>query len=266
MLINKLLARLGPVLRGRRLGLDDDAYSGPALHVVSATRLPEQTFWESSHLGVSLRRANFVTPIRHTIAFENSRGLAAVYNSALDTLADSEAAVFVHDDAALQDFFLPHRVADGLERFDLIGVAGSARPTADHAGWRVRWASGQPAATDVQPEGHALEESGAVNHLLPTHEYISRYGPVPRRVALLDGLFLAARVSTLRRSGARFDEQFRFHFYDLDFCRTCVARGLTLGTWPIALGHASRGGYNSPAWVEALDAYRAKWGVTAPQP
>ena len=261
-----LLAHLRQSFSARRAQRGrDSAYRGPTIHIVSATRLAEKAFWETSQLGVSLRRAEFIMPMRHTIAFENHRGLAAVYNSTLDRLDNNEAVVFVHDDVALYDFFLPHRVADGLAQFDLIGVAGSVNPLADHAGWAVRLPLGQSNPTDALPDGYVLDVSGAVNHLSATHEFISRFGPAPRRVALLDGLFLAARVSTLRRRKVRFDERFQFHFYDLDFCRTCVAHGLKIGTWPIALGHASRGGYTSPGWIAAVAEYRAKWGITEPR-
>lgn len=268
MLISKLLANfakpLAKSLQYRWSG-EPSGYTGPPLHVVSATRLPETAFWETSHLGLSFRRADFIMPLRHTIAFENSRGLSAIYNSAIDAMDPDEIAVFVHDDVVLYDFFLPHRVTQGLQHFDVIGVVGNAAPKSDHAGWGARLPPGCQQPIHEQAEGEVPQHSGAVNHLFPTHELASRFGLAPRRVSLLDGLFLAARVSTLRRHNVRFDERFAFHFYDLDFCRTCVAQGLKLGTWPIALGHASAGSYGSPAWHSALAGYRAKWGMKAPR-
>ena len=242
---------------------DSVGYTGPGIHVVSATRLPEAAFWSDSLLGVSLRRIDYLVPIRHSIAFENRAGLPSVYNAALSAMAVDEVAVFVHDDVTAYDFHLPHRISEGLRSFDVIGAAGHAAPAADHAGWLLRLAPGadQPVADD---ETTTDGPSGCVNHLLPTHELLSRFGPAPRRVALLDGLFLAAPVATLRRHGIVFDERFAFHFYDLDFCRTCTGRGLRLGTWPLALGHASTGSFDSPAWKAGLAAYRDKWGMTAP--
>lgn len=85
------------------------------------------------------------------------------------------------------------------------------------------------------------------------------YGTIPGECVLLDGLFLAAKAGALRRADIRFDERFRFHFYDIDFCRTCHGAGLRLGTWPIAVTHASQGRFESPKWREALRDYRAKW-------
>ncbi|HYL16741.1 MAG TPA: hypothetical protein VEV41_27140 [Terriglobales bacterium] len=54
-----------------------------------------------------------------------------------------------------------------------------------------------------------------------------------------------------------FDSQ--FHFYDLDFCRVCRQKELSLGTWPIAVTHASGGSFGSPQWLEARVLYEKKW-------
>jgi GT2 family glycosyltransferase len=81
----------------------------------------------------------------------------------------------------------------------------------------------------------------------------------------MDGVFLAVKKATLLSHGLRFDPRFDFHFYDLDFCRTARDLGLRLGTWPIALTHQSRGGYNTPAWNEKARMYLEKW-ADADQP
>ena len=86
------------------------------------------------------------------------------------------------------------------------------------------------------------------------------FGPIVGECELLDGVLLAARASGLRQAGVRFDPRFRFHFYDLDFCRTARAAGLHLGTWPIALTHRSSGNPYSDEWNAALELYREKWG------
>ena len=259
-----LLARLGKSLfasQSRMGNAADIGYTGPGIHFVAATRLTEAAFWRDSLLGVSLRRIDYLVPVRHTIAYENRNGLPAVYNAALAAMGPDDVAVFLHDDVTIYDFHLPHRLAEGLRQFDVIGPVGHAAPAADHAGWLQRM---QPGADKPYAADNDSGTSGCVNHLLPAHELLSRYGPSPRRVALLDGLFIAAPVATLRQHCIDFDERFSFHFYDVDFCRSCLARGLRIGTWPIALGHASTGAFGTPEWHAGLAAYRNKWGVTAP--
>jgi hypothetical protein len=192
--------------------------------------MTKKAFWETSLLGVSLRRANLNIPIRHTVAYENRAGLPSIYNAALDAMDADETAVFVHDDVVLYDFFLPLRLHDSLRCFDVIGSVGNAKPAANHCSWYLRLPVGQDTIVTDQPNEAGDGVSRAINHLFPTRDLFSNFDPPPRRVALLDGLFLAARVSTLRRRGVRFDEKFDFHFYDLNFSRTCVSRGLKIST------------------------------------
>jgi GT2 family glycosyltransferase len=112
-----------------------------------------------------------------------------------------------------------------------------------------------------RPSPHQRTLSGGIQHGAPDASVASRYGDVPAEVRLLDGVFLAARAATLVDAGVRFDARFPFHFYDTDFCRTCEKAGLRLGTWPIALTHASSGeSWAGEAWDAAYRLYLDKWG------
>jgi GT2 family glycosyltransferase len=64
----------------------------------------------------------------------------------------------------------------------------------------------------------------------------------------------------LAAKGLRFDTQFEFHCYDLDFCRQASQRGLRIGTWPIAVTHNSGGNFKSESFKRAARQYLAKWG------
>jgi GT2 family glycosyltransferase len=89
---------------------------------------------------------------------------------------------------------------------------------------------------------------------------LNKFGPWPADCELLDGVFMAARVAMLRRTGLRFDERFDFHFYDLDFSRAARQCGLKIGTWPIHVLHASKGNLQDPRWKANLERYTGKWG------
>lgn len=245
-------------MRGSPRRMASEGYQGPKIHIVSATRLNQMEFLATAHLAKTLPNIEQLFPIARAITYENRVGLPQIYNTALDTLPDSDIAVFVHDDVLIYDCFLPQRLVDGLTQFDVIGVAGSIHPTADQVNWCFRLPEGEQTLVSIEQ----ARASGAVTHILPAGEMFSVFGATPRRVALIDGLFIAARVGTLRRANVRFDERFRFHFYDIDFCRTCASKGLTIGTWPIALGHGDRGNFTSPTWLEGLAVYRDKWGKT----
>jgi GT2 family glycosyltransferase len=221
------------------------------IEIVGATRMAKDDFWARSALGRSLVRLESDERWVPRIAFENRRGLPEVYNERIDIDTEHDVLVFLHDDVWLDDAFFGERLLAGLERFDVIGVAGNKRRVPRQVGWKL---------LDEAPTEDALSNlSGTVCHGKEPCGTLSYFGPAPAAVELLDGVLIAARRSTLRRCGLRFDPSFRFHFYDLDFCRSARARELELGTWPISITHQSEGHFGTPDWFAGLGTYRAKW-------
>lgn len=218
--------------------------------IVAATLKNRVQFARGSYLGRSLRRLAFDERIKSSITYGNTRGLPSVFNRQIVAKNENKILVFTHDDVRIDDYWLSTRLDEGLRAFDVIGVAGNRRRRANQASWAFT----APGRWD-RPENL----SGAVAHIQGSSEAVSFYGDPKRKCKLLDGVLIAVRASALIASGLRFDEEFDFHFYDLDFCRTAQRHGLTLGTWPIALTHASGGSFGSPDWEEALRRYRLKW-------
>lgn len=219
---------------------------------VTATRQSAEEFKKESPLHLSLVRIAQIDPIKLLFFADNKRGLPEVYNEAIDKAQDDEIVVFVHDDVWIDDWHIATRLKEGLERYDVIGVAGN---TVRHPGQEAWWFGAQPRQRDFTPA------SGAMNHGKPGAANVIRYGTfagTPAEVKLMDGVFLAAKAGTLKKANVRFDPQFRFHHYDIDFCRSCEAAGLRMGTWPIAMTHAS-GGKLSADWELGCQQYLAKW-------
>lgn len=186
------------------------------------------------------------------VSFENHRGLPDIFNARILAPDSHDLLVFVHDDVWITDFFLADRVAEGLDRYDVIGVAGNRRRVPYQPAWaftdnRFTW----------DDRGNL---SGSVAHGTNPFGPISFFGAAPADCEMLDGVFLAARKSLLRANGVLFDPCFDFHFYDMDFCRSARQKGLRLGTWPICLTHQSGGAFGSEKWIEKYRAYLAKWG------
>ena len=180
----------------------------------------------------------------------NESGLPVCYNSALDDCAGSDAIiVFAHDDVTIGDVFLREKLAVAFEKhgYAIAGIAGSSQFNTNPDGPLTKW---------CQPPDSAW--SGAVEHDLPGGlKYMTSFGPTPRRCVVLDGLFLA--VDTARIGKLRFDEQFAFDFYDVDFCLSAHCAGLALGTIDIYVNHRSAG-IASASYYEAQQKFRAKWG------
>jgi GT2 family glycosyltransferase len=222
------------------------------IEVVSATRLDEGGFWQRSPLGRSLKRLECDSRLVPRIAFNNTSSLPDVYNARISSSNPNEIVVFVHDDVWIGDHFLADRVIEGLVSYDVIGVAGNRRRLPAQPCWCF--------LTAKFDWDDALNLSGAVGHGESAFGPVSFYGPAPAECELLDGVLLAARVATLRTSNVLFDPRFRFHLYDVDFCRRARQQALRLGTWPICITHRSGGQFGSPDWTAGYRDYLAKWG------
>lgn len=221
------------------------------LRIIAATRHDRAGF-HSTLLGGSISRCLQPGAVAAKIAFQNSLGLPVVYNAALDQADEDDTLLFVHDDVSLDDWLVGERIREGLERFDVVGVVGNRRRAPRHSGWA--FIGEERTHEDLQ------HLSGAIFQMNGPRRAVLRYGPAPAEVKLLDGVFLAVHARTLRASGVRFDPRFAFHFYDLDFCGSCEAVGLRMGTWPIAVSHGSMGSFGTTEWHQAYGEYRTKWG------
>ena len=226
----------------------------PIIEIVSATLKTEDDFWNHSALGLSLKRLQQDKRLRTHITYQNRLGLPEIYNRRIQVDDAADYLVFVHDDVWIDDFFLVNRVIEGLQSYDIIGVAGNKRRQPYQPSWAfVQHDGGLKVDT---PENF----SGSVAHGNEAFGQINIYGPAPAACELLDGLFLAASKDTLRKHGVLFDQRFNFHFYDLDFCRSAANFGLKIGTWPICLTHRSGGSFATPEWESGRTLYFDKWG------
>jgi predicted O-linked N-acetylglucosamine transferase (SPINDLY family) len=226
--------------------------SNRPLLIVSATRSSEQEFWSHSALGVSLKKHMALDGrLSANVAFENTRGLSEVFNEGIEKADGSAILVFIHDDVWIDEANFVDAVISGLKTFDVIGVAGNKRRVANQPAW---------AFIDNQfTWDESANLSGRVAHGQEAFGYINDYGAVPAACELMDGVFLAAKKSTLLNANVKFDPQFDFHFYDLDFCRSARLAGLKLGTWLVNLTHQSGGAFGSAGWVSKYQLYLDKW-------
>ena len=224
------------------------------IHIVTATRFSESDFWVKSALGESLKKIDVYKKFKYSIFYENNLGLSTVYNKAITDSKNYDILVFIHDDVFIdcKDFVI--KVTQGLINYDVIGVAGNTR----------LYSSMQPAWAFKEIKNNAFVWdwgflSGTVWHGKNPHGDKMYYGPVPMRCELIDGVMIAAKAKLLRKKNVYFDERFKFHFYDIDFCRTSTKAGLTIGTWPIELTHQSPGGFGTQQWQDGYSLYIKKW-------
>ncbi|MDO9324664.1 MAG: hypothetical protein Q7T80_06860, partial [Methanoregula sp.] len=152
------------------------------------------------------------------------------------------------------DYYWPKRVVEAVEMYQLAGLVGNKRRVAR----QPSWAYVDDSLTYDSPDNL----SGIMAHgsFFPPSN-INFYGRSCQQAKLLDGLMLISKSITFHDNAFRFDEQFDFHFYDLDICRQAECKNVSMGTWPIAVIHdsASRGAYQSIEWKRNYEKYIQKW-------
>lgn len=186
---------------------------------------------------------------------ENKKGLPNVYNKAINSLSWAnktdpyDCLLFVHDDVRIE-----HSTPfDVIEKFfnkgnSIVGLAGAST-----------YKPQEPALWHLASEQNSW--SGAVSHPYKDEQlYMTSFGPVPQRCLVMDGLFLAVDVEAFGK-GLRFDEQFTFHFYDIDFCLTANSKELKMTTAPIWCTHKSPGLQNAQdnTFVVSQERFLKKW-------
>jgi protein O-GlcNAc transferase len=222
--------------------------------IVSATRYVENDFWTKSALGQSLIAFRESSLIKFKLYFNNTQGLSYLYNDAINKSKFNDILIFVHDDVWIDDADWIENAKRGLGIYDLIGLAGNQRLSSEQPAWIFKSFTEKGFIHDTE------YLSGTVymgDNPMNKEEHF--YGNAPLDCKVLDGLFLCAKAKTLKLSKTFFDEQFEFHFYDMDFCRTAITHGLRLGTWNIKVVHQSMGAFGGSKWKEGYVKYLNKW-------
>jgi hypothetical protein len=224
------------------------------IRIICATPHSMQAF-EHTQLGTSLQVHRMLFELEIHVYDQNRLGLGMIYNQAIQQAAQDPALlVFVHDDVCILDWFWNHTLRSGLQQFDVVGLAGSSR----------RWPGQVSFSTlDVTGTQHEQSEhlSGIVAHGVQMPPVsVAVLGDCLKPCKLLDGMFLACDSRMLWRTGLRFDEQFEFHFYDMDFCRQAEQLGVSMGTVPITVLHGDgKSASVDEHWHHMHAAYLRKW-------
>ena len=147
----------------------------------------------------------------------------------------------MHDDVFITDAFLIEKLQVAFAQFDVVGLAGGADISLKSYGlWHLM----------CDPKTF----SGAVSHFDNSgKEFVTAFGSFGKRCLLLDGLFLAVNTKTAKK--VSWDENVKFHHYDLLFCLEANKLKLKLGTAPIYVTHESPGLKGFSEEFKKSDAY-----------
>lgn len=180
------------------------------------------------------------------IRIADARSMSEGYNRGASRAA-GEILLFCHDDIRILTRNAARTLAAAMERFDLLGVAGST--------WLrdPKWTlAGQPYLR------------GQVVHALPdrpgfTYSAYGVDGAEAGNIQALDGLFLVLRRDFWTEHP--FDEGYEgFHLYDIDLSFRCHLAGRRVGVCnDILIEHGSLGRYDA-AWRRAAEYFTARFG------
>ncbi len=169
-----------------------------------------------------------------TVVFKqnNTQSLHKIYNKAIDFALqeDVQRLVLVHDDVILENYS-ESKLDNLFEKFDVIGCAGTTEVKLT-----------QPALWHLMGGGFGSGNLyAAVAHGDENNKHMTAFGKYPKRVVLLDGVFLAIHRRVFEK--IRFDEDCpsKWHFYDLDYSMQCHKEGFKLGVGDILITHNSPG-------------------------
>jgi len=111
--------------------------SSAPVWIIAATQKTEEQFWESSALGRSLKWLMPLDARLHPhISCTNRRGLPEIYNAAIDAAPSDAVLVFMHDDVWIDHLTgFTKALDEGLQRFQVLGVAGNRRRQAHQPAW-----------------------------------------------------------------------------------------------------------------------------------
>lgn len=186
------------------------------------------------------------------IRIDDARSLAEGYNRGIEQ-GTGEIVVFSHDDVQILAPAFREELTAALDRYDLVGVAGSTRLAGP------QWTSGDAAERRqlvCYPAGATGDECSCA---LDGPSYEERnYGDIQA----LDGLFLAARrerLAELRFDAERYDG---FHLYDLDFSYRAWQAGWRLAVCPrLGLMHFSGGRFDD-VWRRYAEVFCEQHGLS----
>lgn len=180
------------------------------------------------------------------IRIPDARSMSEGYNRGARQ-AKGDIVVFCHDDIEILTPDFAARVADRLDQFDLLGVAGST--------WLrdANWSSAGFPYLRGQVV-HALTDRKGF-----TYSVFGLDGVTSDGIQALDGLFLAMRRDFCAAN--RFDEAYdNFHLYDIDLSFRCHLAGHRVAVCnDILIEHHSLGRFDA-SWKRAAEIFGARLG------
>lgn len=195
---------------------------------VVATTEDKQTFLKTKPLGLFLEKA---LVLNQTIIIENNKeGLPKIYNNFLTDEYKNDYVIFLHDDVLIDDLFCLEKIQMAFDKYDIIGLAGakSCNLNSEMCAWHLM--------------ANQSSYVGEVSHYSKDKKvWTTVFGPTDDRALVLDGLFIGVNVEKAIEKQLKWDENFKFHHYDISFCLRANFLKIKAGVFPLRVVHYGLG-------------------------
>jgi hypothetical protein len=219
------------------------------LLIVTCTKAKTDKQFQQRPIFESLKKQYDVnSKVDFFVFTDNQRGLSECYNEILNNSEHQDKVVlFVHDDVVLEDLFLYEKLTNSP--YSITGLAGAK--TFDKRANMLAWHLSAPKEDYVGEVTHVKSDSTV---------WTTVFGPTTSRALILDGLFLSCKISDLKQKSLEFDDDFKFHFYDIAFCLKANEKKVSCGVLPIrAIHHGLGDSMLTPQWSEANIKFKEKY-------
>jgi hypothetical protein len=195
---------------------------------VVATKEDKQTFLKTKPLGLFIEKTSLLN--QTNIIENNSEGLPKLYNRFLTEEYKNDYIIFIHDDVLIEDLFSLEKIQMAFEKYDIIGLAGTKTCdlNSQHCAWHL-----------MSKQDYYV---GEVAHYSKDKKiWTTVFGPTDSRALLLDGLFIGVNVEKALEKQLQWDENFKFHHYDISFCLRANNLKIKAGVFPLRVVHYGLG-------------------------
>lgn len=144
----------------------------------------------------------------------NDLTLTKFGNSTIEECKDDyDYLILMHSDVSLSLYDFVKALIKNREKYDIVGVAGTRKLFLSHS--PLTWFTGS--------NNYPNERYGRITHEhggILLESFFNKADPyaLDADAVAIDGLLMCLNKKTMQNEKARFDEQFTYDFYDLDFC------------------------------------------------
>lgn len=163
--------------------------------------------------GIEKLKKEEIAEVKIDVFANNTLTLTQLYNKAIDESKDSvDFLVLMHSDVYFELYDFVKRLIENKDKYDVVGFAGTKKISLSNS--PLTWFTGSSKFPDER-YGKVIQNMNG--HYEQSFFNFAHPEVKDTEVLTIDGLLMCLNKKVLE-SGIRFDEQFTYDFYDLDFC------------------------------------------------